>query len=155
MITETATVVAVSGDTVTLEAAIKSTCSSCQAKDDCGSGVISRAMAPKTQRIEVQTPMTVSVGDVVQVGVPEVGVLSASAWLYMAPLLALVLSAAGLTQLLKTVGLDFELLVVAGSGLITLASFVLVSGHLKTLDQGRFAPVILSVSTPAQAIDIT
>jgi len=48
MIRETATVVAVNGDTVTVEAAIKSTCNACQAQSDCGTGVISRALAPKT-----------------------------------------------------------------------------------------------------------
>jgi positive regulator of sigma E activity len=38
MIKETATVVAVDGDVVTVEAAIKSTCNACQAQSDCTTG---------------------------------------------------------------------------------------------------------------------
>ncbi|MEC8377515.1 MAG: SoxR reducing system RseC family protein, partial [Pseudomonadota bacterium] len=71
MIKETATVVAVDGDKVTVEAAIKSTCNSCQAQSDCGTGVVSRALAPKTQYLTLNTPMTVQVGQQVTVGIPE------------------------------------------------------------------------------------
>lgn len=151
MITETATVVAVNQDRVTVEAAIKSTCSSCQAQSDCGSGVISRAMAPKVQHLEIETPMSVKVGDTVQVGIPEAGLLSASVWLYLVPLLVFLGSAAGLTQLQTWLNIGHELLVVAGASLITLGAFVGVSGHLKKADKSRFRPVLLSVK-PASSV---
>ncbi|QPG06519.1 SoxR reducing system RseC family protein [Salinimonas marina] len=151
MITETATVVAVDQDRVTVEAAIKSTCSSCQAQSDCGSGVISRAMAPKVQHLEIETPMSVKVGDTVQVGIPEAGLLSASVWLYLVPLLVFLLSAAGLTQLQAWLNTGHELLVVAGAAGITLAAFVGVSGHLKKIDKSRFRPVLLAVNKSSSA----
>ena len=76
MIKETATVVAIDGDKVTVEAAIKSTCSACSAQEDCGTGVISRALAPKTQQLVLRTPMSVRLGQQVTVGIPEAGILA-------------------------------------------------------------------------------
>ena len=90
MIRETATVVAIDGDSVTVEAAIKSTCNACEAQSDCGTGVISRAIAPKTQQLTLRTPMPVRIGQKVTVGIPEAGILSASAWLYLLPLVEIV-----------------------------------------------------------------
>ena len=148
MITETATVIGVNEDHITLEAAIKSTCSTCHAQSDCGSGVISRAIAPKLQHITVQSPMTVRVGDKVQVGIPEAGLLGASMWLYMAPLVVLLLSAGTLHTLTSHMQAMGELITVAGSVTATLIGFVAISRHLKQVDQQQFKPVLLSVIKP-------
>lgn len=149
--TETATVVAVDDDLITLEAAIKSTCSTCQAQSECGSGVISRALAPKTQTVTVRSPLPVKVGDQVSVGIPEAGLLGASLWLYLAPLLILLLSASLIHTLAAALGPWQELATIAGSVLATLGGFVFISGHLKKLDQTRFTPTLLSViSRPAK-----
>ncbi|RDV29337.1 transcriptional regulator [Alteromonas aestuariivivens] len=155
MITESARVVAVSGDRVTVEAAIKTTCSSCQAQSDCGSGVISRALAPKVQQLTVSTPVPVKVGDMVQIGLPEAGLVSASAWLYLVPLMIFLFSAMILNSWLPTLGLSSELWVLLGSALVTLAGFVLISGHLKKLDKSRFQPVLLNTSVSNAASDLT
>lgn len=150
MIKETATVVAVDGDFITVEAAIKTTCSSCQAQSDCGSGVISRALSPRTQQLSLRSPVPCKVGDTVRIGVPEAGVVAASLWLYVVPLIVLVISAIGAGQGLPRLGLNSELWALATSLLLTFGSFILISGHLKKIDQTRFQPVILSatVSTP-------
>ncbi len=144
MITETATVVAVNGDNVTVEAAIKTTCSTCQAQSDCGTGAISRAIAPKTQQLTLQSPMPVRVGDTVSVGIPEAGIVSASALLYVLPLLVFVLSAALFSAVLPGVGLNSELWVLAASVISTFAAFVGISGYIKKIDGARFQPVLLS-----------
>lgn len=144
MITETATVIAVNGDRVTVEAAIKTTCSTCQAQSDCGTGAISRAIAPKTQQLTLHSPVPVRVGDSVSVGIPEAGIVSASALLYVVPLLVFVLSAALFTAVLPALGLASELWVLAGATLCTLAGFVVISGFLKKMDGARFQPVLLS-----------
>lgn len=152
MIKESATVIAVDGDLVTVEAAIKTTCSSCQAQSDCGSGVISRALSPRTQQLTLRSPVPCKVGETVSIGVPEAGVVAASLWLYIVPLLVLVVSAIAAGQWLPAIGLDSELWTLATSLLLTCASFVLISGHLKKIDQSSFQPVILSttVSTVQQ-----
>lgn len=141
MITETAKVVAVEGDWVTVEAAIKTTCSSCQAQSDCGTGAISRAIAPKSQQLTLRTPFPVKVGDEVKVGIPEVGLVAASAWLYLAPLLIFITSALLFSQLFAGSG---EGWVVLASALTMVAGFVAVSRFIKRLDNTRFQPVILA-----------
>lgn len=151
MIKETATVIAVDGDNIVVEAAIKTTCSSCQAQADCGSGVISRALSPKTQQLTLQSPVPCQVGQLVTIGVPEAGVVSASLWLYVVPLLVLVCSAIGLQTVLPSLGLHNELWQLFGSLGLTFLSFIVISGHLKRLDQSRFQPVLLTAITPKNA----
>ena len=146
MITETARVIAVEGDKITVEAAIKSTCSSCQAKSDCGTGVISRALAPKTQQLTLYSPMPVNVGQSVTVGVPEAGVLSASAWLYLVPLFMFIFVVSASTALLPLLGLTHELWgMIPGIGM-TLVTYLFISKRLKRLDSGKFQPVLLATN---------
>ena len=148
MIKETATVIAVDGDVITVEAAIKTTCSSCQAQSDCGSGVISRALSPKTQQLTLQSPVPCKVGDKVSIGVPEAGIVTASLWLYVIPLIIFIASALSFTALLPAVGLSGEFWVLLSSLCVTFLAFTVISGYLKKCDQTRFRPVILS-SIPA------
>ena len=152
MITERATVVAVEGDKVTVEAAIKTTCNGCQAQSDCGSGAIATAFAPKVQRLELTSPLPVKVGDEVSVGIPEAGVLSASALLYIVPLLVLISSALALDSLLPTIGLVTELGVFIGSISATFVSYIVLSGRIKKLDTQRFQPVLINrLTSPTQS----
>jgi len=143
MIKETATVVAIDGDLITVEAAIKSTCSSCQAKSDCGTGAISRALAPKTQQLTLRSPLPVSLGQQVTVGVPEAGVLSASAWLYLIPLLVFITAMLGLSQLLPMMGMTHELWPLIPAVLVTFATYRFVAKRLKRRDQGKYQTVLL------------
>lgn len=148
MITERATVVAVDGDNVTVEAAIKTTCNGCQAQSDCGTGAIATAFAPKVQRLELTSPVPVQVGDEVSVGIPEAGVLSASALLYVVPLLVLIGSALLLDSWLSTIGLGNDLSIFVGSVAATFISYIVVSGRIKKLDTQRFQPVLIKRLSP-------
>lgn len=143
MITERATVVAVEGDKVIVEAAIKTTCNGCQAQSDCGTGAIATAFAPKVQQLELTSPLPVEVGDEVSVGIPEAGVLSASALLYVVPLLVLIGSALVLDNWLPAIGLGNDLSIFLGSVAATFVSYIVVSGRIKTLDTQRFQPVLI------------
>ena len=127
MIRETATVVAVNGDTVTVEAAIKSTCNACQAQSDCGTGVISRALAPKTQQLTLRTPMPVRVGQEVTVGIPEAGILSASVSI----------------SLLSSNGFTHELWAMLPSGLVTFFTYKLIAYKLRRVERTKYQPVLL------------
>ncbi len=144
MIVESATVIDVKGDVVTVQAAIKTTCNGCQANDDCGTGVISRALAPKSQQLTLKTPTPVKVGDVVKIGVPEKGVLTASAWLYLLPLTVFLLTALLFNFILPVVGFTNELWVLLASSIVTFVGFLLSSRHLKSIETAKFQPVILS-----------
>lgn len=137
-------VVAVRGDQVTLEAAVKTTCSTCQAQSDCGTGAISRAMSPKTQRLTLRSPVPCKVGQLVTIGVPEAGIMSASVWLYVMPLIVLLLSAIVFDVILPLAGLSNELWTLLFSVATTFVSFVIISGFLKRMDTAKFRPVILT-----------
>ena len=143
MIKETATVVAIDGDKVTVEAAIKSTCSACSAQEDCGTGVISRALAPKTQQLVLRTPMSVRLGQQVTVGIPEAGILSASAWLYMLPLVAFITFFFLTASILNNFGVSHELLNIMVSGVMTFFVYKLIAKKLQHLEKLKYQPVIL------------
>lgn len=144
MIKETATVVAVQGDVVTVEAAIKSTCNSCQAQSDCGTGIISSAIAPKTQQLTFSTPNPVSIGQQVTVGIPEAGVLSASAWLYILPLLVFIATYIGSFTLLTKLGYTHELLALLPSVAVTVLGYQWIARKLRRIDKAKYQPVILN-----------
>jgi sigma-E factor negative regulatory protein RseC len=144
MITETARVVAVEGDLITVEATIKSTCSSCQAQSDCGTGAISRALAPKTQQLTLRSPIPVTIGQDVTVGVPEEGVLSASAWLYLLPLTVFIAVFAFGNATLSSIGLSHELWGVLPAVAFTFVTYKAIAFKLKRLDKGKFQPVLLN-----------
>jgi sigma-E factor negative regulatory protein RseC len=143
MIEESARVVAIDGDSVTVESAIKSTCSSCQAQSDCGTGAISRAIAPKMQRLTVSTPMTVSVGQSVTIGVPEAGVLSASAWLYLLPLFMFIGCFSLASYLLPMIGLNHELWGILPSIIATVFMYRYTGKKLQRVESAKYRPVLL------------
>ena len=143
MIKETATVVAVDGDTVTVEAAIKSTCNACQAQSDCGTGVISRAIAPKTQQLTLRTPMPVRVGQQVTVGIPEAGILSASAFLYLLPLIVFIGAYSVFISLLSSTSFSHELWALGPSALATFLTYKLIAYKLHRVERSKYQPVLL------------
>lgn len=94
MITETAKVVAVKNDLITLESEIKSTCSSCQQVDTCGSGQVAKAFPHKSACFKTQSTLPVKVGDQVLIGIEEKNMLATAWQVYMWPLLGLLIGAA-------------------------------------------------------------
>ena len=143
MIREKATVVAIDGDSITVEAAIKSTCNSCQAQSDCGTGLVSRALAPRTQQLTLRSPMSVKLGQEVTVGIPEAGILSASAWLYLMPLISFILSFILASSYLPTLGLTQELWALLPSVTVTLLVYKVISRKLQVTESGKYQPVLL------------
>ncbi len=150
MIKETAWVIAVEGDSVTVEAAIKSTCNACEAQSDCGTGVISRAIAPKTQQLTLRTPMTVKVGQKVIVGIPEAGVLSASAWLYLLPLLTFIGAYSAFMAALESGGIVHELWATVPSAMFTYLVYRLIAYKLRRVESAKYRPVLLGASDDKQ-----
>lgn len=143
MIREKATVVAIEGDSITVEAAIKSTCNSCQAQSDCGTGLVSRALAPRTQQLTLRSPMSVKLGQEVTVGIPEAGILSASAWLYLMPLTSFILAFILASFYLPTLGLTQELWALLPSVTITFLVYKVISRKLQVTESGKYQPVLL------------
>ena len=94
MIEEMATVVAINKDNVTVESQVKSSCSSCQQVDNCGSGQIAKAIPLQKLTVEVSTQLPLRVGDHVVLGLPEKGLLQIAAQVYLMPLTGLIAGSA-------------------------------------------------------------
>ncbi|MEW6998429.1 SoxR reducing system RseC family protein [Colwelliaceae bacterium BS250] len=98
MIEETAKVVAIDGDKITVTSSIKSTCHSCAQQDDCGSGQIAKAIPHKSLTTSLNAKFIgnkiLNVGDEVVIGLPETTMLSSAFDVYMLPIIGLVLFAA-------------------------------------------------------------
>lgn len=144
MIIEQARVVHVSGEWVTLETAVTSTCSSCSAQEGCGTGTVAKAFAGKTQRIEVKSTAPLNVGDVVTLGIPEKRILLVSSLLYLFPLFSFMVSALLGHLWFGSSANQNEWPILAFSLVTTFLSLLLLSRRIKRWDKGHFEPVILT-----------
>ncbi|MGB1198182.1 MAG: SoxR reducing system RseC family protein [Thalassotalea sp.] len=90
MIEENARVTAVNGNSnITVISEIKSTCSSCQQVDTCGSGQVAKAFPQKHLELNLTCYLPVKVGDNVVLGLSEKMLLSSAWQVYCLPLLGL------------------------------------------------------------------
>jgi sigma-E factor negative regulatory protein RseC len=128
-----------------VETEIKTTCGSCQAQSNCGTGSIARALARKREKLSFEYSSPVVVGQKVQLGIPEGNLLKASVLVYMLPLFSLVLSALAAQYLLPSLGLTAEGWVVISAFLSALLTFRAVSRYLNQGQSEDFHPRILSV----------
>ena len=78
---------------VLIETQIKSTCGSCEAQSNCGTGAIAKVFARKRETLKFKLNDSVKVGQKVSLGIPEESLLKASAIVYCLPLLAIIFSA--------------------------------------------------------------
>ncbi|WP_100643311.1 SoxR reducing system RseC family protein [Alteromonas facilis] len=145
MVEEMGEVVAVDNGWITVQTQIKSTCNACHANDDCGTGIVARALAPKVEALRFKTDLPVSVGSRVRLGIQEDALLSASFMLYMLPLIILIISVMLFSHLLPMFQLEHEGWVLLATVLTCLFSFSRLSRHLKQREQQHYQPQLLGV----------
>jgi sigma-E factor negative regulatory protein RseC len=111
MIEEEAQVIDVNDQHITLQAQPSSACSSCQAKNACGQGLLSRFFNQKPGQIIIENVSLDSefadlkVGDRVLIGIEENAVLNAAFYVYMLPLLSFV----GFAVLAQALNIESEI----------------------------------------------
>jgi sigma-E factor negative regulatory protein RseC len=131
MIEQKATVISRDGDQVWLEAERQSTCSQCQVKKGCGTGLLAKHVGKRFSRIAVAADNELQVGQEVTVAIPEQALLSGAFLMYMMPLLLMFAAAA----LVRVSGAGELAEIVAGlSGLM--AGFYWVRTRLKNRNTG-------------------
>jgi sigma-E factor negative regulatory protein RseC len=130
---------------VLVETQIKSTCGSCEAQSNCGTGAIAKVFASKRETLRFRLNEIVEVGQKVSLGIPEENLLKASAMVYCLPLFALVLSALVGQSILPLVGLIAEGWLILFSAFSSYFTFRYVRRFLSRSDQGDFHPRILKV----------
>ena len=130
---------------VLVETQIKSTCGSCEAQSNCGTGAIAKVFASKRETLRFRLNEMVEIGQKVSLGIPEENLLKASALVYCLPLLALVLSALVGQSILPLIGLIVEGWLILFSAFSTYFTFRFVRRFLSRSDQGDFYPRILRI----------
>ena len=130
---------------ILVETQIKSTCGSCEAQSNCGTGAIAKVFATKRETLRFRLNEIVEVGQKVSLGIPEENLLKASAMVYCLPLFALVLSALVGQSILPLVGLIAEGWLILFSAFSSYFTFRYVRRFLSRSDQGDFHPRILKV----------
>jgi sigma-E factor negative regulatory protein RseC len=71
----------------------QTSCSSCQSKNSCGTGIVSKALGNKQLSWQIKTEKAVQPGDVVEIGFPEKRLLQSAALVYLLPILFLFIGA--------------------------------------------------------------
>lgn len=136
MIEQQATVIEIDGDVVWLQAERESTCSNCQVKQGCGTGLLAKHVGKKFSRISVRKTTGATLGEVVTLVIPEQSLLQGAALMYLLPLVLLFLFSI-VTRFLE-LGEAAEIL--AGlCGLVT--GFVVVKENLRKKKDGIRAKV--------------
>lgn len=139
-----------------VETQIKSTCGSCEAQSNCGTGAIAKVLAPKRERLKFPFDGQVAIGQKVTLGIPEESLLKASSLVYLVPLMVLIFSAVLAQTLLPVIGLTGELWVILISFSCAALSFKAISLFLNHSHFDDFHPKLLGISPcEAEKIDIT
>ena len=137
MIEQQATVVEVDDDSVMLQAARQSTCSSCQLKQGCGTGLLAKHVGQRFSKIVVNKTTDVEIGQQRTVVIPEQTLLQGAALMYLLPLGLLILFS--MVVRILALGDGFEII----SGLVGLLSgFLWVKQRLKNKKDGFQARIL-------------
>ncbi len=137
MIEQQATVVEVDDDTVMLQAARQSTCSSCQLKQGCGTGLLAKHVGQRFSKIVVNKTTDVEIGQQRTVVIPEQTLLQGAALMYLLPLGLLILFS--MVARILALGDGFEIIL----GLVGLLSgFLWVKQRLKNKKDGFQARIL-------------
>ncbi|MFC1507740.1 SoxR reducing system RseC family protein [Pseudomonadota bacterium] len=94
MMNTLATVVAVEAGSITVSCQQQTSCGHCASRDSCGTGIVSEAVPGRAHQVKITTKKSLTVGQVVEIGLSEQSVLSSALLVYVMPLLFLLLGAA-------------------------------------------------------------
>ncbi|MDX1677485.1 SoxR reducing system RseC family protein [Arsukibacterium sp.] len=93
MIEQIATVVAVEPAGVWLTTTPVTTCQSCHASDDCGTGIVAKTMTPRQNRFFIRTELSLLPGEQVTVAMAGQQLVTIALLVYLLPLLLMMASA--------------------------------------------------------------
>ena len=99
MIEQSAKVVKCDDKVVWLEAERQSTCSGCQVRQGCGTGMLANHVGKRFSSIAVSKTGDVKIGQQVKLAIPEETLLQGAFLMYMLPLILMFIIAAGVRAL--------------------------------------------------------
>jgi sigma-E factor negative regulatory protein RseC len=128
-----------------IETAIKSTCSSCHAQQNCGTSVVAKAFTRQTQQFKLPYADEVVVGQKVKLGIAEERLLTASLLVYGLPILALITGASLMQLLLTQLSITGELWIVLSAFVAAILTFMAVKKYISTSTGSHYCPHIIEV----------
>ena len=153
MIKEIGRVVQKDAEFIWVETAIKSTCSTCAAKPNCGTSSVAEAFAGKSVINKVKNTLDANLEDQVEIGIPEDSLVQGAFWIYILPIVTALTAGLATEYWLSQFVTVAEWLVI----LMTLAGgalgFVFANKKLANDDTEKYLPQLLNVLP--QPIDIT
>lgn len=151
---ERACVVEVHADHVVVESLVKSTCSQCQQVDNCGSGIVAKAIPQPKLRLEIATAEQFDVGEQVLISIPEQTLLSVAWRVYLWPIIGLMFFS-GLAHYGQQQGLfDTELVTIVFGILGGYLGYRLSKHHINADPQQQMLiPTIKQRLITTQALD--
>lgn len=93
MAVEQGQVIAVEAGRVWVKCQTQSACTSCSTKSSCGTSVLAKAFPVRTQEWSIETADSFEVGQSVTLTIADQALLTAALWVYLLPLLGLLLGA--------------------------------------------------------------
>ncbi|CAH0527151.1 SoxR reducing system RseC family protein [Vibrio hippocampi] len=128
---------------VVLSCEQKTSCSSCQSKSSCGTGIVSKAVGNKQLLWSLKTDKSVKQGDVVEIGFPENHLLKSAALAYLLPLLFLFIGAV-LSKLVLGPWTEYnELTMILSAIIFSVFGFFIARKWIAKLEQSSSQQVVL------------
>ncbi|KAB2825656.1 SoxR reducing system RseC family protein [Aliivibrio finisterrensis] len=93
MMTALATVLDIQDDIVVVGCQQKSSCNHCSSKNSCGTGIVSKVLPGKVHHWAFHTDKKLTIGQMVEIGLPEKNLLQSAAIVYLVPLFFLLIGA--------------------------------------------------------------
>lgn len=142
MLEEIALVVKSTPDRLWIETQTRSSCRHCSSSSGCGTSVLAKLFSVKRNQLQVENSLDAKLGDKVIIGMPDELLIRAAIWVYLLPLLAMVL----VTILADLSGAGEGIQSLAGlAGLII--GFILLRKHTNsTTSQQKFKPRLLRLA---------
>lgn len=160
MIKELGQVVQLDEQYIWVETAIKSTCSSCAAKSNCGTSSVAEAFAGKSVINKVRNHLNAKLHDQVEIGIPEESLIQGAFWVYLAPLIGALSFALGAEYWLSRFILVAEWQIILVTLLGGTLGFTFAKYKLGQDDPERYQPELLAITAvssntdPEKTIDI-
>ncbi|MDI1362082.1 SoxR reducing system RseC family protein [Methylotenera sp.] len=154
MIEEYAIVTKSAGATATLEIERRTACGLCGQKHGCGNATWGKMLGHDSHDFVAENQINAKVGDSVVVGIDEQAVLSSAFFLYVVPLVGLLIGTLAADYLFKN-----QFYVILGAALGLVLGFLWVKGHLIGHDKSgvafskKYQAVILRLADDEAGVD--
>jgi len=145
-VTERGVVVEVLEEGVRVQTQRRGGCASCSARGGCGVGLMQQALSRRAHTVVARCEHPVRVGDEVELSLPHAALVQASLWMYLVPLLGLLVGAVLGQQIAAWWPLSADASTLLGGASGFVAAIRLVASRQATqMRSGRYAPNVSRV----------